>query len=39
MSEEYWSLCGSELKWMTDPYSLHWKKIPGDYDFAKWGNI
>ncbi|EBP8224587.1 DUF3396 domain-containing protein [Salmonella enterica] len=36
VSEEYWSLCGSELKWMTDPYSLHWKKIPGDYDFAKW---
>ncbi|ENU7186568.1 hypothetical protein ACFIC9_002544 [Salmonella enterica] len=28
VSEEYWSLCGSELKWMTDPHSLHWKKSP-----------
>ncbi|EAO2687456.1 DUF3396 domain-containing protein [Salmonella enterica] len=36
VSKEYWVLCGGELKWMTDPHSRHWRKIPGDYDLEKW---
>lgn len=33
--EEYWTLCGNKLKWMT-ARNHHWKKIPEDYNLQQW---
>ena len=29
IADEYWSECGENLRWMTDPKTYHWKALKG----------
>jgi Protein of unknown function (DUF3396). len=36
VAQDYWNLCGKDLKWMTHPRTFRWKKIPKNYTMSDW---
>lgn len=36
VANDYWSLCGSKMKWMTTPLKHQWKQVPAGYSIDQW---
>lgn len=34
--EDYWSLFGTQMHWMTHPRTFHWQDIPKDFKVKDW---